>query len=90
MRKISPDGSSKFIFTVPEPYRVWIDEKMVSTGKFISVAAYMRYLLRQDIQRHGPLPEVTPKAPRKRKSAVSAPPARTPLPTSAPAPAPAA
>ena len=60
--------TKKFIFSIPDAYRDWIREHKIATGKFDSEAAYMRYLVRQDIQREGPLPEITPKPPRKKRT----------------------
>lgn len=89
MRKISC-GSSRYLLSIPEPYRDWIDENVIKTRKFSSTAEYLRYLLRQDIQRHGPLPEITPKPPRKRKTAAVSPRVHTPPSMSDPVPAPSA
>ena len=83
--------TKKFIFSIPDAYRDWIREHKIATWQFDSEAAYMRYLVRQDIQREGPLPEITPKPPRKkRKAAASSPLVGTPVPTSDAAQSPAA
>lgn len=87
MAKIG-EPSKKFIIRIPMSYIKWIDDHKISTKEFDYRSDYFRYLIRQDIQRVGPLPQPIEKSRKKGRSASQ--PGGTPPATSDSAPPPSA
>jgi len=72
------DKPHKFLMNLPESHYVRMVELM--KDRFDSMASYLRYLIRQEIQRYGPLPNAT--KPSRRRAPAPEPasaPADTPL-----------
>ena len=62
MGKIN-ESYSKLLVNLPESHLAWANEHI--KGRFNFLGEYLRYLLRQDILRHGPLPTPIPKVERR-------------------------